>query len=242
MFTDTLIVAPNPPTGINGSRCGRGAITLNASSTDSVMWYDAPTGGNLIYVGDSYSIPGLNVTTTFYVQSGMHCNNQQRVGVTATIIPLPNVNLGNDTVATDSIILDPGAGFVTYQWNPSGTTQSITAYTSGTYSVCVTDLNGCSNCDTINVNIVVGIEQLDGSASVNLYPNPARTNVTIEMKSASAENVSMVISNLQGQIIWSEEGRNISHKTVNVSSFASGVYLLNVKTNTGTSVYRLVIE
>ncbi len=235
-----LIVPPNPANGISSSRCGSGPITLTA--TDTVLWYDAPTGGNLIFVGDAYFIPGLNVSTTFYIQNGMVCNNQQRVAINATINALPNVFLGNDTVVVDSIVLDAGAGFVTYDWTPSGTSQFYTATVTGPYSVCVTAANGCANCDTINVDILVGIENVSGNIAMNVYPNPARNMVTVELRDADNQKVSMSISDLQGQVIWEEQGSNMTYKTIDVSSFASGVYLLNVRKQNASSVYKLIIQ
>jgi hypothetical protein len=235
-----LIIAPNPPGGISSSRCGTGAITLNASATDTVLWYDAPTGGNLVHTGDAYFIPGLNVSTTFYVQTGQHCNNQIRVAVNATINPLPSVFLGNDTLVQDSITLDAGAGFTTYNWSPSGTTQFYTVHASGAYSVCVTDGNGCSNCDTINVSVLVGIDNLGGTLAMNVYPNPSHNIVNIDMADGN-EKVSMTITDMKGQIIWQDNGR-MTHRTLDVSSFASGIYLLNVRSSNASSVYRLIIE
>ncbi len=65
------------------------------------------------------------------------------------------ISLGNDTTFCDgdSIILDAGAGFLTYDWSTGETTQSITVYLPGTYSVTVTDAVS-SGSDAITINVV----------------------------------------------------------------------------------------
>ena len=238
---DTLIVQPPLPSVIGGGRCGPGIIVLIASSADPVQWYDSPSGGNLLFVGTNYVIPNLTTTTTFYAQSGVHCNNQQRRAVTGTIFPFPSVNLGPDTTAPDSLVLNAGV-YNSYQWSNNSTNQTITVYQTGTYSVCVSDSNSCSNCDTIDVGIFIGIEKIADNGNIILYPNPAHSSVTVEMKKPFTGNALLNITNMQGQIIMNESVRNFYKRTLDVSEFAKGVYNLKVQTETGTSVYRLIIE
>jgi len=239
--TDTLIVQPAIPGGIGALRCGPGIVVLIASAADSVHWFDAPTGGTELFVGDNYVIPNLAATTTFYAQNGEACNTQNRRSVTATIRPLPNVFLGNDTTAADSLVLNGGV-FSTYMWSDMSTAQTLTVYNTGTYSVCVTDANSCGNCDTIDVGIFVGIEQISEIGDVNLYPNPARNNVFVEMKKQSSGKVLFTISNMQGQIVLNETATNVQKHSLNVANFAKGIYNLQVRTEEGVSSYRLIVE
>ncbi len=238
---DTIIVEPPMPSVIGGSRCGPGIIVLIASSIHPIQWYDSPSGGNLLFVGDNYVIPNLPSTTTFYAQSGELCNNQQRRPVTATIFQLPSVNLGPDTSAVDSLILNAGV-FNSYQWSTNSTTQTITVYNSGTYSVCVSDSNSCSSCDTIQVGIIVGIETISDNGDVNLYPNPSNTTVTVESKKPFSGTASITVSNIHGQIVINEVVNDLNKHTMDVSAFASGIYILKVQTVLGSSVFRLIVE
>ncbi|MFQ3579877.1 MAG: T9SS type A sorting domain-containing protein, partial [Bacteroidales bacterium] len=66
------------------------------------------------------------------------------------VFSLPIVNLGNDaTVCAKTVkTLDAGAGF-TYTWSTGAKTQTIQVDTTGTYSVSITDANGCKNSDDI---------------------------------------------------------------------------------------------
>jgi hypothetical protein len=242
---DTIVVAPALPSAINATRCGPGIVVLISSASDSVYWYDAPVGGNLLFTGENYVIPVLSASTTVYTQNGQQCNNQLRRVVTATINPLPNIYLGADTTAADSLVLNAGAGFVTYEWSTSSTAQTITVFQTNSYSVCVTNNNGCKNCDTISIGIFVGVEQLNADNRIRLFPNPSHSSITLEMIKGINGPVSLAISNMEGQIIMNEEHDNMAtgfNRTWDVSYFAKGVYLLKIKSDTGSAVYRLIVQ
>jgi trimeric autotransporter adhesin len=62
-------------------------------------------------------------------------------------IPLPKTTIKGDSIILNATptILDAGAGFTTYLWNNGVKTQSVTITQSGTYTVTVTNTNGCSS-------------------------------------------------------------------------------------------------
>lgn len=58
------------PVTTNNSRCGVGTVSLSATGNGSgvLNWYDAPTGGNLVNTGTSFTTPSLTSTTNYYVE------------------------------------------------------------------------------------------------------------------------------------------------------------------------------
>ena len=76
------------------TRCGPGTVTLTATDTAVIHWYDALTGGLLLQTGPSYTTPALNSTTTYYVEAGTVCPSS-RIPVNAII------NAANPPVTTD---------------------------------------------------------------------------------------------------------------------------------------------
>ncbi len=66
---------------------------------------------------------------------------------------LPTVNLGDNITACQSFIVDAGSSFTSYLWNDGSTNQTLEVTTSGTYTVTVSDGNGCENSDEIEVII-----------------------------------------------------------------------------------------
>jgi len=66
--------------------------------------------------------------------------------VNINIRPQINVNLGPDTFICpgDQMVIDAGAGYLTYNWIPGGqTTRYLVITQPGTYGLTVTDSNGC---------------------------------------------------------------------------------------------------
>ncbi|PZR22687.1 MAG: lectin [Flavobacterium psychrophilum] len=72
-------------------RCGDGTLTLQGVSSGSlVYWYDAPTGGNLLATGSSFTTPSLSQTTTYYASAyPASCTTGTRTAVVATINTQP---------------------------------------------------------------------------------------------------------------------------------------------------------
>ena len=95
------------------------------------------------------SVNGLPAGTYSYIvtdANGCSVSGQ----VTITEYPLLTVDIGPDTsICSDgSIVLDAGFGYASYLWSTGDTTEKITVDTSGTYSVVVSDTNGCTASDT----------------------------------------------------------------------------------------------
>ena len=74
------------------------------------------------------------------------------------------LDLGSDLDSCeDSVVIDAGDGFVSYEWNNGSFLQTDTALISGNYSVTVTDNFGCEQTDELYVSIT----SLDNSVSVS---------------------------------------------------------------------------
>ncbi len=59
---------PSAPTTTSASRCGPGSVTLSASGTGTLYWYNDPLAGNLVNTGSTFTIPSLSTTTDYYVE------------------------------------------------------------------------------------------------------------------------------------------------------------------------------
>lgn len=62
-------VITQAPSTQDADRCGTGSVTLNASGSGDLNWYDAAIGGTLVNTGTSYNTPSLSTTTTYYVEN-----------------------------------------------------------------------------------------------------------------------------------------------------------------------------
>ena len=82
--TTISVVTQQPaPQTTSASRCGPGEVTLTATASDSVYWYDASSGGNLVGTGTSF-VTYLNQTKTYYARTGLNCASNP-IAATGTI-------------------------------------------------------------------------------------------------------------------------------------------------------------
>ncbi|MGC9330942.1 MAG: choice-of-anchor L domain-containing protein, partial [Bacteroidales bacterium] len=92
--------------------------------------------------------------TTYYLEVNYPCDSETH-SVTVQVSN-PQVDLGPDYDVCDydlPITLDAGAGFTTYVWSTTETTQTINPSTTDTYVVTVTDDLSCTATDEVNVTI-----------------------------------------------------------------------------------------
>jgi PKD repeat protein len=126
--------------------------------------------------GETYTWHGqiLNTAGVYYdsLSTVNGCDSIYKLSL--NVNSLPNINLGNDTIVCgDSITLNAGSGFASYNWNTDETTQSINITNSGLYSVTVTNPQNCSNSDEINVtisNISINLEQVGTDLIATINP------------------------------------------------------------------------
>lgn len=138
----TLSVTPPAPDCI-------GTFVLNAiSGTGEVRWYDAETGGNLLFTGDTFTTPVLTETTTYWAEAyTSFCPANPRQAVTATVFPQPVLDADSQILICENAltVLDAGLSGQSYLWSPGGeTTQTKNINAPGIYTVTVTTPDGCS--------------------------------------------------------------------------------------------------
>jgi gliding motility-associated-like protein len=111
------------------------------------QWVDPPVQTDSILVSP-------DETTTYYVDVLDMCGGTATDSVTVVVMPMPEIELGNDTTLCggDSLILHAGGGFANYIWQ-DGSNDSVYIVTEpGLYYVQVAAASGCSTADQINVD------------------------------------------------------------------------------------------
>lgn len=143
----------------NANLCGGGSASTTLTATvigtlpvgSTVIWFDEPFAGNALATGLSFTTPNLTQTTTYYV--GI-CPGDFRIPVTVTVGEQPVIS-GTATITdvscnanNGSIIglsVSGGTPAYTFDWSGQPSTGiDLTNALPGTYTLTVTDQNGCS--------------------------------------------------------------------------------------------------
>ena len=74
---------PANPTVTGGSVCNSGTVSLSASGTGTINWYNDATAENPLGTGSPWVTPSINTTTTFYAEDYFPTSTQN-VGATYT--------------------------------------------------------------------------------------------------------------------------------------------------------------
>lgn len=124
------------------------------------------------------------------------CKN---ISVCPAVIP---VSLGSDVTACGSTAISL-PGFSTYTWSNGANTAQVNITSTGTYSVVVTDANGCSGTDTIAVIInplpVAGLGNDIVQCGGPLVLGPASTNPSYDYLWSTGATTPTLSVNTSGQ-------------------------------------------
>ena len=86
-----------------------------------------------------------------------------------------------------------------------------------------------------------------GSAIANLdvYPNPSRDVFNISFTSESVQNLRVRVSNLVGEIVYTEDLQQFVGeytKVIDLGAYTKGVYFLEITTNNGVVNKKLILQ
>jgi hypothetical protein len=161
--TDQITITVNPKpianAGANQSTCGVESVTLSASASGGTPGYTYVWDNGLGNGANKSVSPTQTTVYTVTVTDAKGCIDTDEVRI--TVNEVPNVNVGADTVICSGSAITINANVTgglpdySYLWSNGATTASITVspVATTTYSVVVTDANGCQDNDQIIVNV-----------------------------------------------------------------------------------------
>lgn len=212
------------------------SITQPLCSNNAGAVVVSPTGGTAGYsynwssgLGTNASVSNLgagNYTVT--VTDANSCTSTQTVSVNAA--PAAIISSGTITnvacsgAPSGSVVLSVSnaVGISTYAWSNSTFNQNLTSVSGGTYSVTITDANGCTNTNSFTVN----------------QPNPISTSLTVTQPTCNSGTgaVSANSNGGTGSLFYSWSGglggsstqNNLSAGTYTVTTTdANGCFITN---------------
>lgn len=193
-----VVVSSNPDPDISGpnSFCLGGMATLDAGSGYATYNWSTSENTQTIEVTDGGTYY-LTVTNT------AGCIGYDTVTVNELSALAPDIE-GETTICNGTPVdLDAGSGFMSYMWSTSDTTQVISATSGGTYTVTVTDVQGCTGTDEVTVGEGAPDPEITGLAEV-CAGGTATLTATMGFESyqwTSGETTGSIDVNTSGTII-----------------------------------------
>jgi hypothetical protein len=135
------------------------------------------------------------------------------------------------------LTVNGGTPGYTFEWSNGATTQNIGGLEAGTYTVTITDANGCvTEMDFVVENETTAntISLMD--VSLFLSPNPSDGDVRIKWKGAASQ---LIIVNQMGSVILTKKIFNT--QTTEVLDLPSGLYSVKVIGVNGSTASRQLV-
>lgn len=250
--TFTLFCAPNTAittssnAAANANLCAGTTVTLSATGANSYTWngpgitgLNNPTLAVTPSVSACYSVSGINSIGCRF--PSVSC---------LTVVPLPTLTVsGSTNVCIGSSNILNASGASTYTWNNGSNNASIlvTPTNTTTYSVTGTSSASCTNSASISLytNACLEIGTYKNKTSfLSLFPNPCSSILNIGVpESISSDLFTLRILNSFGETI-KEESLNLygTKAEITIEDLPEGVYLLHLKSDSGTMSKPFVIE
>ncbi len=215
VFTNSITLGinalPSTPTTTGATGCAGESITLTASGSldGNYRWYNVATGGSPLSgeVNSSFLTPILSNSTTYYVAlSDGNCEST-RAPVTAFINTPPSkpniTNSGSLTICEGNSIVLTAPLATSYLWSNGEVTQEITVNVADSYSLVITDANGCESLPSDPLVITIQ------DCSTNQPPTINATPLTTFIGGIIRLDLTTIIS---------DPDNNIDFTTLNITS------------------------
>ncbi|HOZ52525.1 MAG TPA: GEVED domain-containing protein [Chitinophagaceae bacterium] len=228
-YTNTGVYAQNY---VNAAGCDSVLalyITVNQTSDSTIV----ETGcDSFVFNGSVYTSSGI-YTHTFISASGCDSNLilQLTIDTLTAVIQSSGANLSTPNMGS-------------YQWFdcdknaiiPGATNSNYTPIGGGSYAVIVNYLS-CIDTSLCAQVWATNTEDLNSDKQSSIYPNPSQGLFELGLN----DPAEIILMSSIGEIILQEKFLKGKH-SLNISSYASGVYFLKVKSNNKLATYKLIKE
>jgi hypothetical protein len=230
------------------------SVLVDSGSTYAVI----PTDSNNIVVTMTSNYPCSISSTVSSNDILMHVFPNYLPSVVISAVPGNYIYTG-ESVTFNTTVTD-GGPTPQYQWLKNGaiiTGATSASFTSSTLSnldsiSCV--VKGTGVCGDFTFNSIImhvataGVAPLSNQSDITIFPNPNKGSFTLKGSLGTSSNTeaTMEIMDLPGQVIYSSKvaviNGNINEQVQLSNTLASGMYIINLHTESGNIVFHMTIE
>lgn len=217
-----------------------GSIILNVNNAAPPVTYTWNTGANTASIfglaKGSYTVTvntnGCSFTDTYTI------NAPSAIEVLVNTTPATNGNNGSASVSVSG-----GSAPYGYAWSNGASGSDINNLAAGTYTLTVSDANGCWKIVSVNVDVNSGITEKNIGEYVSVYPNPTTGKVSINFDAIGSQNTKVVLYNALGVKVYESNfnlGNNLPAE-INISELPNSTYILKLYTDKW-SYFRKIVK
>lgn len=222
-----------------------GEVTVTAAGGTGSFQY-SENGNNY---GANNNFDGLTAGSyTFFAQDQNGCIQtvDASVGEPGAIVVTGIVSEGNVTgEGTIDVTVTGGQLPYTYEWIGPGVSgqdsQDLNGISTGSYTIEVTDANGCSTTETFN--ITTDIRELGAGITAVVFPNPSQGEFIVDIQGGVQGVLQYQVVDAQGRMIQNGQWvatQGVFRTTLDLSGAEAGMYRLVMVANGRPSSLQLV--
>lgn len=216
-------------------------LTMNYSSSgvDNQVHCKTYTWINGITYTSSTNTP----TYTFTNFSG--CDSIVRLNL--RINPLPNVGItGNMDIFEGDTTELRASGANYYSWSNGliGQTIFVSPTQTTQYSVAGADENNCTNTASITINVhpPIGLNNIENTNLISIYPNPTSGKINIIYKSNESSMQKIILLNVLGEKIVEKTIKNENEIFLDLSPYSSNIIFMEILLSNGEKFVKKIIK
>jgi hypothetical protein len=244
--SQTVVVNPLPIVdalvSLNPGCVGE-TVTFTGAGADAYTW------DNGVVNGTPFTVVGPDIYTVTGTELLNGCTNTDFVDLTTVLSPTITLTPNDEMFGNDgSVSLTIQSGIVpfTFDWNNDGVgdnndNNDLGNVAPGTYTVIMTDGNGCHATATATVGSQLGLTDLSG-VNFSIQPNPSTGIFQIIFASEMTDlNAKLEIVNAVGQKIVTKKAES-KIIDINITEHEAGVYYIKIITDKGISIKPIIIK
>lgn len=217
----------------NGETDGNIIISpTGGTSGYSILWNNGSTATFLD------SLPAATYSYTITDANGCTFSDSSTIiepsAISLSAVVTPETVPGNGAI---DLTVAGGTSGYTFNWSNGATTEDITGLTPGTYTVTVTDANGCTATLSDSVSTTVAIEEFTG-ITFEVFPNPNKGSFKVRIGEIT-EAIQIEVFDLLGKQLM--QINNASQVTEINLDVENGIYLVKISNGNKAITKRVVI-
>ena len=229
-------------------------VTFAPTTGSKFGFFTSPPPALPVYTGSTFTMTNVSNADTVYIANAdsLFYSNYETVYIKKDLMTLnvyPNADTTYISPGSTLLLVNQSGGTASYSWNlgdgttATGSSVSHQYNTVGLYTLELIAVSPLSCKDTLKRVIKVstkGIEASLNGITLDFYPNPVYTSLTIDFSSNTPpEDLSVeLISALGATVYMADIGTK--NTTIDMSGYSAGIYYVKLKSGNSTVSKKII--